>query len=150
MNKQRRGYVIALVLAVMALLVSVGAALAVVTRGGSSNNSWSPVASQQDGWRQGLGAGMMGPGSGGAGMMGGWDERGTATITPEQARSKVEAWVAANQPGAKVGGVVQMPMGYVFSVTKGGQTVGTVMVNDDTGALGWWGYAQPTPTPSSS
>ena len=77
-------------------------------------------------------------------MMGDWNDQGTATITPTQAKAAADAWVAANQPGATVG-AVQMPMGYLFTVTKDGLSVGTIMVNDDTGQVTWWGAATTVP-----
>lgn len=150
MTGQRRGYVIALVLAVLALVVSVGAVVAVVA-GGSGWYGGAAAVAGQESWRQGLGgAGMMGWGHHGAGVMGDWDEQGTGSITAEQARSTAEAWATANQPGATVGEAARMPMGYLFRVTRDGTAVGTVMVNDDTGAVGWWGNPQPDPTSSAS
>jgi hypothetical protein len=56
----------------------------------------------------------------------------------------------ANQPGATVGAVVQMPMGYLFSVTRDGTRVGTIIVSDDTGQVAWWSAAQPSPASSAS
>ncbi len=43
---------------------------------------------------------------------------------------------------------VQMPMGYLYTVTEDGRNVGTIIVNDDTGQVGWWAVAQPSPTTS--
>ena len=43
-----------------------------------------------------------------------------------------------------------MPMGYLFTVIKDGKSVGTVIVNDDTGQVAWWGAAAPSPTASES
>jgi hypothetical protein len=151
MTGQRRGYVVALVVAVLALVVSLGAALTVMT----TNDGWhlnnAAQAAGPDGWRQGLaGNGMMGQGRGVRGMMGDWKDQGTPRITTDQARTAAEAWAAANQPGGTVGAVVPLPMGYLFTVTKDGQNVGTVIVNDDTGQVAWWGAAQPTPTTSDS
>ncbi len=151
MTGQRRGYVIALVVAVLALVVSVGAAMTVMT----SNSGWhlntSAQASNPDGWRQGLaGGGMMGQGRGGGGMMGDWTDQGAPSITTDQATTAAEAWAAANQPDATVGAVVQMPMGYLFTVTRDGRSVGTIIVNDDTGRVGWWAAAQPSPTATDS
>jgi hypothetical protein len=39
-----------------------------------------------------------------------------------------------------------MPMGYLFSVTRDGTSVGTIIVNDDTGQVAWWGAPAPSPT----
>jgi hypothetical protein len=151
MTGQRRGYVIALVAAVLALFVSVGAAMTVVASGNGWHLNNSAQASSPDGWREGLaGNGMMGQGRGGGGMMGDWDDQDTPSISADQAKTAAEAWAAANQPGATVGAVVQMPMGYLFTVTKDGKSVGTIIVNDDTGQVGWWGAAAPPPTASES
>lgn len=150
MTGQRRGYAIVLVLAVLALVVSVGAVVALAAGGRGWNGGAAAVAGQES-WRQGLGGAVgMGWGHRGAGMMGDWDERGAASITADQARSTAEAWVAVYEPGATVGDTVPMPMGYLFQVTRDGTAVGTVMVNDDTGAVGWWRDAQPAPTASAS
>ena len=43
-----------------------------------------------------------------------------------------------------------MPMGYLFTVTEDGANVGTIIVNDDTGQLGWLAVAQLSPTSSGS
>ena len=152
MSGQRRGYVIALVVAVLALVLSVGAAMTFMTSGNGWHLNTSARASSPDGWRQGLaGGGMMDHGRGGAGMMGGdWDDQGTPSVTTDAAKAAAEQWAAANQPGATVGAVVQMPMGYLFTVTEDGRSVGTIIVNDDTGQVTWWGAAQPSQTPSAS
>jgi hypothetical protein len=146
MTGQRRGYAIALAVAVLTLLVSVGAAMSYVTTGSTwSLNGAAPAPS--DGWRQGLGGGgMMGQGRATGGMMGNWSDQDTTIITAAQARTSADAWAAANQPGATVGPGIQMPMGYLFQVTQGAQNVGTIIVNDDTGQVGWVGSSQPTPT----
>ena len=151
MTGQRRGYVIALVVAVLALVISVGAAMTVMATGNGWHLNNAAQASSPDGWRQGLaGNGMMGQGRGGGGMMGDWDDRDTPSITTDQATTAAEAWAAANQPGATVGSGVQMPMGYLFTLTKDGRSVGTIIVNDDTGQVGWWAAAQPSPTATDS
>lgn len=151
MSGQRREYVVALVLAVLALLVSVGAAMTLMASGNGWHLNNATQASSPDGWRQGLaGNGMMGQGRGGGGMMGGWNDQDSPRITTDQARTAAEAWAAANQPGATVGSGVQMPMGYLFTLTRDGQLVGTIIVNDDTGQVGWWAAAQPSPTATDS
>lgn len=151
MTGQRRGYVIALVVAVLALVVSLGAAMTFMASGNGWHLNNSAQASTPDSWRQGLaGGGMMGQGRGAGGMMGDWNDQGTPTITPDAAKSAAEAWAATNQPGATVGALVRMPMGYLFTLTKDGRSVGTIVVNDDTGQVTWWGAAAPSPTPSSS
>lgn len=149
MTGQRRGYVIALVLAVLALVLSVGAMA--FTAGGGRWYGGTAALAEREGWRQDLpGAGMMGWSHGGAGMMGDWDEQATASISAEQAKATAEAWLKASQPGATVGDAVRMPMGYVFQVTQDGKGTGTLMVDDDTGAVVWWVYSQPNPAASPS
>jgi hypothetical protein len=151
MTGQRRGYVIALVAAVLALVVSFGATMAFMVAGNGWHLDNSARVARDDGWRQGLaGGGMMGQVRGGGGMMGDWNDQGSPSISAEAATTAARAWVAANQPGATVGAGVQMPMGYLFTVTKGVQPVGTIMVNDDTGRVTWWGAAEPSPTTSAS
>jgi hypothetical protein len=151
MTGQRRGYVIALVVAVLALVVSVGAAMTVVASGNGWHLNNSARASSPEGWRPGLvGAGMMGQGRGGGGMMGDWNDQVTPSITADQAQSTAEVWAAANQPGATVGAGVPMPMGYLFTVTEDGRSVGTIIINDDTGQVGWWPASQPSPTAATS
>jgi hypothetical protein len=151
MTGQRRGYVIALVAAVLALVVSVGAAMTVVASGNGWHLNNSAQASSPEGWRQGLaGTGMMGQGRGGGGMMGDWNDQDTPSISADQAKTTAEAWAAASQPGATVGAGVPMPMGYLFTVTKDGRSVGTIIINDDTGQVGWWAASQPSPTAAAS
>lgn len=153
MTGQRRGYAIALAVAVLALVMSVAAAVAFLGTGSNWSLNGPGYASTSDAWRQGLGGGggMMGGGRGT--MMGGWNGEGTASITPAQAKTAADAWVAANRPGSTAGQGVQMPMGYVFTVTRDGQVVGTIVVNDVTGAVGWFqdgALSAPSPTPSAS
>ena len=151
MSGQRRGYAIALVVAVLVLVVSMGAAATLM--GTSSPWHWTNATGPGDseGWRQGLNGGaMMGQGRGGSGMMGDWDEQGAPRITADSAKVAAEAWAATNQPGATVAAGGQMPMGYPFTVTEDGQSVGMIIVNDDTGQVTWLGAAQPSQTPSAS
>jgi len=151
MTGQRRGYVIALVVAVLALVVSVGAAMTWMASGNGWHLNNAAQASSPDGWRQGLaGGGMMGQGRGGGEMMGDWNDQDSPSITTDQARTAAEAWAGANQPGSTVGSGVQMPMGYLFPLTEDGRSVGTIIVNDDTGQVGWWAAAQPSPTATDS
>ena len=151
MTGQRRGYVIALVVAVLALVLSVGAAMTFMTSGNGWHLNNSAQASTPDGWRQGLaGNGMMGQGRGAGGMMGDWNDQDTPSITADQAKKAAAAWAATNQPGTTVESGSQMPMGYLFTLTKDGSSVGTIIVNDDTGQVAWWGAAAPSPTASES
>lgn len=151
MTGQRSGYLITLVVAVLALLVSVAAAiiLVVVPRGGSVGRQ--QVSTSTDGRQQGPGGSMMGDqGWDGDAMMGDWNDQGTTTLTPEQARAAADAWVAANQPGATVSDGIGMPMGYLFTLTQDGVSVGTIVVNEDTGQVAWWQQATPTRSPLAS
>ena len=86
-------------------------------------------------------------------MMCDWNDQGdrdAAGVTAEAARSIADAWAVANQPGATMSAGVQMPMGYLFTVTEDGRNVGTIIVNDDTGQVSWWAVTQPSPTTSGS
>jgi hypothetical protein len=119
---------------------------------GNNDNSWSP----------GLSGGMMSGSSNGGGMMGGWGQ-GSPTETPavtlEQAAKIAADWTSTNFPGATLDAGLQMPMGYVFVVSKDGKVVAHVMVNDDTGKvfainsanfggmMGGWGQGSSTETP---
>ena len=160
---RRGGYVAALVVAVGALVGSVIAAVVFTTTSGPWSLHRASQGTAAGDWRTGLaGGGMMGSGTvsgdqsrgmmgrSGGGMMGNWDGNETASVTLAQAKTAADKWVAANQPGAAAGPGAQMPMGYVFTVTKDGQAIGMVMVNDDTGALSWVQYAQPTPAASAA
>lgn len=158
----RGGYVAALVAAVLVLVGSVIVVVAFTTTSGPLSMHRANQAVGADGWRQGLaGGGMMSGTAGtnqyrgmmgrsGGGMMGNWNDNGTATVTAAQAKAAADTWVSANQPGASAGQGVAMPMGYVFTVSKDGQQIGMAMVNDDTGAVSWVAYAQPSPTTSAS
>lgn len=161
----RGGYVAALVAAVLVLVGSVIAVVAFTATSGSlAMHRANQSIGADDGWRQGLaGSGMMGPdtagsnqyrgmmGRSGGGMMGNWNDNSTATISSAQAKTAADAWVAANQRGASAGEGLAMPMGYIFIVSKDGQQIGRVIVNDDTGAVAWLPYSVgPTTAPSAS
>lgn len=144
MTARRGWYIAGLVAAILALVLSVGAAVALLTPG---TTWWGAPASSVEGWRRGLaGGGMMGQRQGG--MMGDWDEQGNASVSAEQAIASAKAWLAAHEPGATLGEPVRVPMGYMFPVTMDGVALGTVMVNDDTGQLVWMGAVQPSPSAS--
>ena len=148
MTGQRRGYVIALVVAVLALLVSVGAAIGFALSPRIAAVGRQEVSASTEGWQPGPAGSMMGvQGWHGGGMMDDWNDRGTAAITPAQARTAADAWVTANQPGATVSDGIRMPMGYLFTLTQDGVGVGTIVVDDDTGQVTWW--QRTTPSPSS-
>jgi hypothetical protein len=67
-----------------------------------------------------------------------WNDRGAETITPARAQAAASAWVAANQPGATLSNRTRMPMGYLFTLFKGGVSVGTIVVNGESGQVTWW------------
>ncbi|MGB7980256.1 MAG: hypothetical protein WCF36_05635 [Candidatus Nanopelagicales bacterium] len=84
-------------------------------------------------------------------MMDDWNARGTASVTPAQARAAADAWLAVSLPGASVTTATYAPMGYLFTVTADGQVVGTLVVDDDTTAVRWWqapAAMSPTPSPA--
>ncbi len=150
MKANRRGYVIALVLAVVTLIGSAGVFMA-----SASNSRWSGseryrVAGADD-WRQGLSDGMMGQGwHSGSGMWGqGWNSGGVQ-VSLAKAKELGDAWLATNQPGTVSDLGTWVPMGYMFTVTKEGSLVGTLMVSDDTGQVGYLQWSSPAPTASSS
>jgi hypothetical protein len=153
MSTKTRGYVVALVAAVVLLFGSMAVAVAAAN---SHTWPWSPAGQSAGAWQQGPGpgggmmdrdrgwdngyGGMMGPGPG--------VSNDSAQISLAEAKKLADDWLVENQPGAAAGPGTQMPMGYVFTVTMDNQTVGALMVNDDTGQViyrQWYG-----PTPSAS
>ena len=127
----RRGYLIALVAAVVVLLGSMGlAAAALVTHrpGG--------VIVREGGLRDGWGPGMM-------------DPDGVDQVSPADAQQIASDWLATNQPGAQLGAVSQTPMGYFFPVLRDGVRVGTLVVGDR-GRVAYRQLVAATPTPSPS
>lgn len=111
----RRGYMIALAAASLALLGSMGAATAYAV------NTASTAAAQ--------------PTAAGAN----WTASTDFTVTADQARAKALAWITTREPGATLGDGVTVPMGYRFTVTLDGTVVGVVMVNGTSGAVGGHG-----------
>lgn len=120
MSTSRRGYVVALVAAVVVLFGSM--AVAVAYAANSHPWPWSPAGQSAGAWQPGLGpgAGMMDPDRGwdddDGGMMGpgpGGDND-SAAISLAQARKLADDWLVENQPGAAAGPGTQMPLGYVF------------------------------------
>jgi len=145
MTGRRGWYVAGLVAAVVALVLSLGAAVAVVSHPASW---WGAPAASAPWWGQDdAGGGMMGAQRGG--MMGRWDDD-EASVTAAQATAIAKAWVEVHEPGATLGQPVWMPMGYLFTVTRGEQVIGAVMVDDDSGQLVWRGAVQPAPTTTES
>jgi len=138
MSSDRRGYVIALVAALVVLVGSMALAAGyVVTHRGTT------VAGDRE-------INGFGPGAG-FGMMGNTDRSsGDGAVSLAQAQSSAKDWVAKNAPGAIVDDGVTMPMGYVFTVTQDNQIVARVMVNDDTGQVAVRTWITPSPTPSAT
>ena len=112
MRATRRVYTVALGATGLVLVGSMaGAAAYAASSGaaGTTGNSWGP------GW-----------GSGPGGMMGGWgsaDSGDAPEVTLDQAKEIADQWVATNQPGATADAGFQMPMGYVFVVSRDGTVV---------------------------
>lgn len=142
MSGRRAWYLAGLVTAVLALLVSVGVVAALVTH----RSARSGTSTAAEGWWQDSASSGM-PGFGRGGMMG---DRDGASVTAEQATTTAQAWVEAHEPGGTLSQPVLMPMGYLFTVTRDGRAIGTVMVNDDTGRVVWMGGVPLSPTPSAS
>jgi hypothetical protein len=92
------------------------------------------------GWASG--GGMMGQGwANGRGQMMGQGRRpGSVTMTLATAQSRADEWLAANEPGAIATAGTLRPMGYVFTVTKSGVTIGRLMVFDRSGQVVFHAY----------
>ncbi len=129
MSAHRRGYLAALVIAVVTLIGTVGAAAVYATSHGSRWAAASPADNGDTGWGE-----MMGGSGRGGGTMGGSDS-GTATVSLRQAQTIAHDWVSKNAAGATLDSGVTMPMGYVFTVSQVNQMVARIMVNDDTGEV---------------
>lgn len=144
-GSRRTGYVIALVVAVLALLGSM-AAVGALTLRSHSRAGWSASLSQ-GGAR---GGDWWGPGPGGmmrGGGRGGW---GTA-LTQAEATKIATVWVSANQSGAQLGAPTEMPMGWVFNVTRSGARLGALVVfgNGQVRYYPGGSTVAPSPTPSA-
>ncbi len=137
----RRWYVGGLVAAVLVLVLSVVAVVAASRPGG-----WWPAA-QSDEWQSGEWHPM---GWHAGGMMGGWDHDEGDELDAQEAATAAAAWLADHEPGATLGDPVAMPMGYVFPVTRDGEMVGTIMVNEHTGQVAWLAAATPGPADSAA
>lgn len=144
MSTNRRGYLVALVIAVVTLIGTVGAAAVYA----ASHGSIRAVASQADAGDTGWG-GMMDRSGWGGGMMGSSDS-GTAAVSLQQAQTIAQDWVSKNAAGATLDSGVTMPMGYVFTATRDNQIVARIMVNDDTGQVITRSVTYPTPAPTVS
>jgi len=132
----RRGYAIALVVAVAVLVGSMGlTAVALVT----------------DRLDRGVarGVGVYGGTGWGPGMMG-QARPGQAPVGLAAAQKIATDWLAANQPGTQLGAGASMPMGYVFPVTRNGVAVGTLVVGARQGQVFYREFPTVSPTPSAS
>ncbi len=143
MSTNRRGYLIALVIAVVTLIGTVGAAAVYATSHGSRWATTYQADAGDTGW-----GGMM-DGSGWGGMMAGSDSR-TVAVNLQQAQTIAQDWVTKNATGATLDLGVTMPMGYLFTATRDNQTVARIMVNDDSGQVITRSVAYPTPTPTAT
>ena len=124
----RRGYLVAVAAASLALVGTIGAAAAYAVNAGTA----ATPSSAAEGWNDGSGS-RMDPDS----MMGGaWGSSADFTISADQARVKGQTWLSSREPGATIGQAVRTPMGYRFIVSLNGARVGVVMVNGATGAVG--------------
>ena len=154
MTTTRSGYAIALVVAVLILIGSVGMAMAYAAGGGwAGARSYGSAA---DDWRQGLGGQMMGQGSANwcgqmmGQMMGQGHGDGYAQMGLAEGKALADAWLSSNQPGAAADSGIQTPMGLMFTVSQDGAVEGTLMVIADTGQIYYhqWSAAEPVPSPS--
>lgn len=132
----RRGYTVALVVAVVVLVGSMAmTALYVGAHSVLLGAARGTASYGGPGW----GPGMMDQG-----------QEGAAEVSPAAAQQIATNWLAANQPGARLGTGVTMPMGHVFPVTRGGATVGMLVVGDRDGQVRYRQFAAPSPAPSPS
>jgi hypothetical protein len=161
---RRTGYLVALIVAVLALFASIAFTLGTGFRSahGDDTDGWRRMmvgGSMMDGsmlggsMMGGRGAGMW-SGTGAGGPSYGWN--GTGPVTLEQARAQATTWVSKYSGGATLDAGVTMPMGYAFTAVSKGHAVAMIMVNDDTGAV--WGRlwttagsgGQSSPSPSTN
>lgn len=144
MTGRRTGYVVALVVAVVVLLGSVGAVVwgtsrpsAVdrqVSRGyGDGRSDGRTMMDGRQGMRGGGGTGRMGDGDGRGRM---WDGDGTSTLTLDQARDKAQTWVDEHLSGARLDDGVAVMRGYRFTATLDGTQAAVVMVREDGTVVG--------------
>jgi hypothetical protein len=130
--------VAALVAALVVLVGSMAAAAAYATS--TDSWPWSQRAQSGTSWQGGWG--MMDRDQGDDEGYGGMMSRGPsgfegdgAAISLAEATKLADDWLAKNQPGMTAGPGVQMPMGYAFPLTRDSRTVGTLMVDDDSGQI---------------
>jgi hypothetical protein len=131
----RRGYAIALAVAVAVLLGSMGlTAVALVAHRPDRGVARGVGINGGTGW----GPGMIGQA-----------EPGQAQEGLAAAQKIATDWLAANQPGTQLGAGVTMPMGFVFTVTRNGTRVGTLVVRRG-GQVSYREFQTASPTPSAS
>lgn len=140
MTRHRTGYLIALVVAIVVLVGSVGAAVA-----------WAPnraaaverqVSRTVDGTGHGRGM-AMGPGE-----RRGQNGPAAGLITLDKARTKALNWVDAHLAGATLDQGVPVGGGYRFTATLDGSAAAIVLVQDDGTVVAHLVVAA-SPTPSS-
>jgi hypothetical protein len=131
----RRGYAIALAVAVAVLVGSMAvAAMALV----GLRLHRGEVREGAIYGRSGDGPGMLDPGFTGEGQ-----------VSVAQATKIATDWLASNQAGAQLGDSVWTPMGYAFPVTRSGATVGMLVVRHRDGRVAYREF-QPVASPAPS
>lgn len=141
MTATRRGYAIALVVAVLTLIGTVGLAVAYSSTGGWTGAQ--PYRAGSDDWRLGSGAGMMGNG------WNGWN-RGPAQFSVADGKEFADEWLASNQPGLTADSGVRTPVGLMFFVTNNGAVTGVLVLSGDTGQASYWPWNGAVQTPATS
>lgn len=153
MSGRRTGYVVALVVAVVVLLGSVGAVAWGTSRPSAVDrqvsrgygDGWSGGRAMMDGRQRMMGDGGTGRmwdgggmgrmwGDGGTGRM--WDDDGTGALTLDQARDKAQTWVDEHLSGARLDNGVAVMRGYRFTATLDGTQAAVVMVREDGTVVG--------------
>lgn len=132
----RRGYAMALAVAV-AVLVGSMAVAAIALFAHRLDRGMAP------------GVGIYGGTGWGPGTFG-QAKRGHAVLGLAAAQTIATDWLAANQPGTQLGTGVSMPMGYVFPVTRNKLTVGTLVVDSNNGQVSYREFQATSSTPSPS
>ncbi|MCG2799997.1 MAG: hypothetical protein L6367_15850 [Cellulomonas sp.] len=149
MSRQRTGYVVALVVAVVVLVGSVVAVAWSASPTSSADRQVNRGYSDSRGGdygdsRRGGGPGMMD----GSGMGWSWDDDGTSTLTLDQARSDAQTWVDEHLTGATLDDGVAVMRGYRFTATLDGTQAAVVVVREDGTVIGHLVSAA-TPSPTS-
>lgn len=144
MSGRRTGYVVALVVAVVVLLGSVGAVAWGTSRPSAVDrqvsrgygDGWSGGRAMMDGRQRMMGDGGTGRmwDDGGTGRM--WGDDGTSALTLAQARDKAQTWVDEHLSGARLDNGVAVMRGYRFTATLDGTQAAVVMVREDGTVVG--------------